>query len=86
MEDQEIAERLTLLEVIWTPARRYRNRIVAVGQASVTVVSERTENQREISFHKIRQGTTRNGCIVYSIRVIFGLERLIPNWSGSEEE
>jgi hypothetical protein len=75
MEDLEIPERLRLIEVIWTPTRRYRNRVIHVGESSVTVRSEQTERDREIPFSHIRDGATENGYIVQSIRIILGLEQ-----------
>jgi hypothetical protein len=75
MGDSEIAARLRLLDAIRTPTGRYRNQIVAVGETSVTVVSERTGNERVIPFRHIREWTAMNGCILQSIRIILGLEQ-----------
>jgi hypothetical protein len=75
MSDHELAERLRLLDVIWTPTRRWRNQVVEVGENSITVRSEQTGRDRVIPFHHIRESTTENGCIVNSIRLILGLEQ-----------
>lgn len=74
MPDSVIAARLRLLDVIWTPTRRWRNHVVAVGDDLVTLRSEQSGEDRDITYQEIRNGTTRNGCIVQSIRMILGLE------------
>lgn len=73
MSDADLAARLRLLDVIWTPTRRWRNHVVAVGEGLVTLRSEQTGRDRDVTFDDIRHGTTENGCIVRSLRAILGV-------------
>lgn len=77
MNDNEIAARLRLVDVVWTPTGRYRNQVLAVGETSVTIVSEVTGNERVIPFQHIREWRTTNGCIIRSFRILLGLESAV---------
>lgn len=63
--DEEMAEILRDLEVVWTPRRRVRNEIVRVVEGAVVVCSERTDRERVIPFSAIRRAAraTTNGSV-----------------------
>jgi len=73
MDFEVMASRLALITEVFTPTRRYRNRIVGVEAESVTVISERTNHERTIPFQHILQRSTMHGCIIDSFRQILGL-------------
>jgi hypothetical protein len=75
MDFRTMAARLSPITEILTPTGCSRNRIICVDERSVTVVSERTERERVISFRSIlRPSTTKHGCIVRSFRQVLGLQ------------
>jgi len=73
MTDTEMASRLTPITEICTLSEGVRNRIVRIGTEGVTVMSERTENERTIPYQDIRTRSSSHGCIIDSFRQILGL-------------
>jgi predicted protein tyrosine phosphatase len=74
MTFEEIANRLRLIDSFITPNQHIVNRIVRVEDTAVVIVSERTENERIISFHDILLRATPNQVAIDALRQILGLD------------
>jgi hypothetical protein len=74
LTNEQIRRRLEHIAAITTLHDRVLNHIVRVGPESVTVRSERSGNEREISYDRIRRYSTEDGSIIDTLRRVLGLD------------
>ncbi|MDP3983747.1 MAG: hypothetical protein Q8Q52_01910 [Acidimicrobiia bacterium] len=75
MSDNEIKKRLENVLAVKTGSMGVRNEVVHVGEDRVTVRSERTARDREVTYDQLRNAAneSRNGVIVRVLAQVVGL-------------
>jgi hypothetical protein len=75
MSNEDIRKRLSVVAAVFTLDRHVRNDIRGVGEAGVIVQSERTGQDRVVSYDQLRRAEheTKNGSVVRTLARVVGL-------------